>query len=69
MYCSFSLAYFPVLHQRFAPNKSTTPAPGTYNESRTAFKSLKKTPTLKNTPFGQSAARFTQVSRTEEIPG
>uniref|UniRef100_A0A671DK11 Sperm tail PG-rich repeat containing 2 n=1 Tax=Rhinolophus ferrumequinum TaxID=59479 RepID=A0A671DK11_RHIFE len=55
--------------QRFAPNKSTTPAPGTYNESRTAFKSLKKTPTLKNTPFGQSAARFTQVSRTEEIPG
>uniref|UniRef100_A0A671DNQ9 Sperm tail PG-rich repeat containing 2 n=1 Tax=Rhinolophus ferrumequinum TaxID=59479 RepID=A0A671DNQ9_RHIFE len=55
--------------KRFAPNKSTTPAPGTYNESRTAFKSLKKTPTLKNTPFGQSAARFTQVSRTEEIPG
>ncbi|XP_019517185.1 PREDICTED: sperm-tail PG-rich repeat-containing protein 2, partial [Hipposideros armiger] len=55
--------------KRFAPNKSTTPAPGTYNESRTAFKSLQKTPTLKNTPFGQSAARFTQVSRTEEMPG
>ncbi|XP_039701688.1 sperm-tail PG-rich repeat-containing protein 2 [Pteropus medius] len=55
--------------QRFAPMKSSTPAPGTYNESRTAFQSLKKTPTLKSIPFGQSAARFTQVSRTEEMPG
>ncbi|XP_077618441.1 sperm-tail PG-rich repeat-containing protein 2 isoform X2 [Crocuta crocuta] len=55
--------------QRFVPMKSITPAPGTYNESRTAFNSLKKTPGLKNTPFGQSAARFTQDSRTEEMPG
>ncbi|XP_058403521.1 sperm-tail PG-rich repeat-containing protein 2 isoform X4 [Diceros bicornis minor] len=54
---------------RFVPIKSITPAPGTYNESRTAFKSLKTTPGLKNTPFGQSAARFTQNSRTEEMPG
>ncbi|XP_034528182.1 sperm-tail PG-rich repeat-containing protein 2 [Ailuropoda melanoleuca] len=55
--------------QRFVPMKSITPAPGTYNESRTAFNSLKKTPTLKSTAFGQSAARFTQDSRTEEMPG
>ncbi|XP_078301248.1 sperm-tail PG-rich repeat-containing protein 2 isoform X2 [Panthera onca] len=55
--------------QRFVPMKSITPAPGTYNESRTAFNSLKKTPGLKNTPFGQSAPRFTQDSRTEEMPG
>uniref|UniRef100_A0A673UCT7 Sperm tail PG-rich repeat containing 2 n=1 Tax=Suricata suricatta TaxID=37032 RepID=A0A673UCT7_SURSU len=55
--------------QRFVPMKSITPAPGTYNESRTAFKSLKKTPGLKNTPFGQSAARFSQDSRTEQMPG
>lgn len=49
--------------------KSTTPAPGTYNETRTAFKPLKKTPKSKNTPFGQSATRFPQDSKTEEIPG
>ncbi|XP_032717241.1 sperm-tail PG-rich repeat-containing protein 2 isoform X1 [Lontra canadensis] len=55
--------------QRFVPIKSITPAPGTYNESRTAFNSLKKTPALKSTPFGQSAARFTQDSRTKEMPG
>ncbi|XP_066892995.1 sperm-tail PG-rich repeat-containing protein 2 isoform X1 [Kogia breviceps] len=55
--------------QRFVPMKSITPAPGAYNESRTAFKPLKKTPGLKNTSFGQSAARFTQDSRTEKMPG
>ncbi|CAK7316314.1 Sperm-tail PG-rich repeat-containing protein 2 [Vulpes lagopus] len=55
--------------QRFVPMKSITPAPGTYNESRTAFNSLKKTPGLKSTPFGQSASRFTQDCRTEEMPG
>uniref|UniRef100_A0A8C4M025 Sperm tail PG-rich repeat containing 2 n=1 Tax=Equus asinus TaxID=9793 RepID=A0A8C4M025_EQUAS len=55
--------------QRFVPIKSITPAPGTYDESRTAFESLKKIPGVKNTPFGQSAARFTQNSRIEEMPG
>nr|XP_012330246.1 sperm-tail PG-rich repeat-containing protein 2 isoform X2 [Aotus nancymaae] len=55
--------------QRFLPVKSVTPAPGTYNERRTAIKSLKKTSGLKNIPFGQSAVRFTQDIRTEEMPG
>ncbi|XP_070308501.1 sperm-tail PG-rich repeat-containing protein 2 [Odocoileus virginianus] len=55
--------------QRFVPMKSITPAPGTYNESRTAFKPLKKTLGLKNISFGQSAARFTQDSKTEKMPG
>ncbi|XP_032316045.1 sperm-tail PG-rich repeat-containing protein 2 [Camelus ferus] len=55
--------------KRFVPLKSITPAPGTYNESRTAFKPLKKIAGLKNTPFGQCAARFTQDTRTEKIPG
>uniref|UniRef100_A0AAA9TJV3 Sperm tail PG-rich repeat containing 2 n=1 Tax=Bos taurus TaxID=9913 RepID=A0AAA9TJV3_BOVIN len=55
--------------ERFVSMKSITPAPGTYNESRTAFKPLKKTLGLKNTSFGQSAARFTQDSRTEKMPG
>ncbi|XP_063579611.1 sperm-tail PG-rich repeat-containing protein 2 isoform X9 [Pongo abelii] len=54
---------------RFLPMKSITPAPGTYNEPRTALKSLKKTSGLKNIPFGQSAVRFTQDIRTEEMPG
>ncbi|KAM6177397.1 LOW QUALITY PROTEIN: sperm-tail PG-rich repeat-containing protein 2 [Erethizon dorsatum] len=55
--------------QRFVPVKSITPAPGTYDDPRTAFKTSKKTSGLKNTPFGQSAARFTQDSRAEEMPG
>nr|XP_028704466.1 sperm-tail PG-rich repeat-containing protein 2 [Macaca mulatta] len=55
--------------QRFLPVKSITPAPGTYNEPRTALKSLKKTSGLKNIPFGQTAVRFTQDIRTEEMPG
>ena len=49
--------------------KSITPAPGTYNDSRTAFKPLKKTLGLKNTSFGQSAARFTHDSKAEKMPG
>ncbi|XP_055988682.1 sperm-tail PG-rich repeat-containing protein 2 [Sorex fumeus] len=55
--------------QRFMPIKSIIPAPGTYNESRTAFKSSKETRTLKNAPFGQIADRFTQSSKGQEIPG
>ncbi|ELW63377.1 hypothetical protein TREES_T100009131 [Tupaia chinensis] len=55
--------------QRFVPVKSITPAPGTYNEPRTALKSLKKTSGLKNSPFGQSTARFTEDSKTVEMPG
>uniref|UniRef100_A0A673U1I9 Sperm tail PG-rich repeat containing 2 n=1 Tax=Suricata suricatta TaxID=37032 RepID=A0A673U1I9_SURSU len=73
-YCSSLPRFYEVIilqeeKKRFVPMKSITPAPGTYNESRTAFKSLKKTPGLKNTPFGQSAARFSQDSRTEQMPG
>ncbi|XP_047422701.1 sperm-tail PG-rich repeat-containing protein 2 [Sciurus carolinensis] len=54
--------------QRFVPMKSITPAPGTYNETRTALKYSKKTG-QKSTPFGQRAARFTQDSKAEEMPG
>ncbi|XP_030170345.1 sperm-tail PG-rich repeat-containing protein 2 [Lynx canadensis] len=73
-HCSYLPRFYEVIIQqeekkRFVPMKSITPAPGTYNESRTAFNSLKKTPGLKNTPFGQSAPRFTQDSKTEEMPG
>uniref|UniRef100_A0A8D2CTC2 Sperm tail PG-rich repeat containing 2 n=1 Tax=Sciurus vulgaris TaxID=55149 RepID=A0A8D2CTC2_SCIVU len=54
--------------QRFVPMKSITPAPGTYNETRTALKYSKKTG-QKSTPFGQRAARFTQDFKAEEMPG
>ncbi|XP_016066689.1 PREDICTED: sperm-tail PG-rich repeat-containing protein 2 [Miniopterus natalensis] len=73
-YCLHLPRYYEVIilqeeKKRFAPMKSTIPAPGTYNESRTAFKPLKKKPTSKETPFGQSAARFQEDSKTEEMPG
>ncbi|XP_066242647.1 sperm-tail PG-rich repeat-containing protein 2 [Saccopteryx leptura] len=73
-YCLHLPRYYEIIileekKKRFAPVRSTAAAPGTCNKSRTAFKSLKKTPTLKNIPFGQSAARFTQDSQTEAMPG
>uniref|UniRef100_A0A2K5RQE1 Sperm tail PG-rich repeat containing 2 n=1 Tax=Cebus imitator TaxID=2715852 RepID=A0A2K5RQE1_CEBIM len=73
-YCSFIPRLYEIIvlqakKKRFLPMKSITPAPGTYNEARTAIKSLKKTSGLKNIPFGQSAVRFTQDIRTEEMPG
>ncbi|XP_057649757.1 sperm-tail PG-rich repeat-containing protein 2 [Chionomys nivalis] len=54
--------------ERFASIKSSTPAPGTYNETRTAFKCLKKRSGHKS-PFGQSAARFIEDSTAQEMPG
>ncbi|KAL6086243.1 hypothetical protein STEG23_038373, partial [Scotinomys teguina] len=54
--------------ERFAPIKSCTPAPGTYNEIRTALKYAKKR-SGKNLPFGQSTARFIQDSRAQKMPG
>ncbi|MEE6460647.1 hypothetical protein FKM82_001053 [Ascaphus truei] len=61
----------PFLSQskRFLPVKSITPAPGTYNEQRTAFESLKKTSSLAQSPFGQTAVRFTLDSRLHKTPG
>ncbi|XP_069834449.1 sperm-tail PG-rich repeat-containing protein 2 isoform X2 [Dendropsophus ebraccatus] len=55
--------------KRFLPVKSITPAPGTYNEQRTALEALKKTSSMVQTPFGQTAVRFTQESRMQKIPG
>ncbi|XP_056423151.1 sperm-tail PG-rich repeat-containing protein 2 isoform X2 [Hyla sarda] len=61
----------PFLSQskRFLPVKSITPAPGAYNEQRTALEALKKTSSMTQSPFGQTAVRFTQVSRMEKTPG
>uniref|UniRef100_A0A6I8PPN2 Sperm tail PG-rich repeat containing 2 n=1 Tax=Ornithorhynchus anatinus TaxID=9258 RepID=A0A6I8PPN2_ORNAN len=61
----------PFLSQakRFVPVKSITPAPGTYDEPRTALESLKKTSGLRTTPFGQTATRFPAGCGLEETPG
>ncbi|XP_031797787.1 sperm-tail PG-rich repeat-containing protein 2 [Sarcophilus harrisii] len=55
--------------QRFIPVKSVTPAPGTYNDHRTALATLKKLPAQKKTPFGRTSVRFTQMSNVEDTPG
>ncbi|XP_044131610.1 sperm-tail PG-rich repeat-containing protein 2 [Bufo gargarizans] len=55
--------------KRFLPVKSITPAPGTYNEQRTALEALKKTSSMAHTPFGQNAVRFTQGSSKQRFPG
>ncbi|CAM5107001.1 unnamed protein product [Eretmochelys imbricata] len=61
----------PFLSQskRFVHVKSITPAPGTYNEPRSALESLKKPSGMKKIPFGQTTVRFTQDSRLEKTPG
>ncbi|XP_019408881.1 PREDICTED: sperm-tail PG-rich repeat-containing protein 2 isoform X2 [Crocodylus porosus] len=62
-------APFLTQSKRFVPVKSITPAPGTYNEPRSALESLKKISGMKKIPFGQTAVRFTQDSRLEKTPG
>ncbi|CAN2388960.1 Sperm-tail PG-rich repeat [Pristimantis euphronides] len=55
--------------KRFLPVKSITPAPGTYNEQRTALEALNKSSSTAQTPFGQTAVRFTKQSRMLKTPG
>ncbi|XP_020658572.3 sperm-tail PG-rich repeat-containing protein 2 isoform X1 [Pogona vitticeps] len=62
-------APFLSLAQRFAPMKSSTPAPGTYNETRCALESLKKASKAKSIPFGNTSVRFTQDYRLQKTPG
>ncbi|XP_067902300.1 sperm-tail PG-rich repeat-containing protein 2 isoform X2 [Heterodontus francisci] len=61
----------PFLSQtrRFVPVKSTTPAPGWYNDPRTALQSLKRLSTKSRSPFGQNAARFVEDWRAAAEPG
>uniref|UniRef100_A0A8C2LWT6 Sperm tail PG rich repeat containing 2 n=1 Tax=Cricetulus griseus TaxID=10029 RepID=A0A8C2LWT6_CRIGR len=61
-------SFFLSESERFAPIKSSTPAPGTYNETRTAFKCSEKR-SGEESPFGQSAARFTEDFEAQEMPG
>ncbi|XP_069781764.1 sperm-tail PG-rich repeat-containing protein 2 isoform X2 [Narcine bancroftii] len=61
----------PFLSQtkRFLPEKSTTPAPGWYNDPRTAFQSLRRISTKGKSPFGHNAVRFADDLRTVSEPG
>uniref|UniRef100_M3XJK7 Sperm tail PG-rich repeat containing 2 n=1 Tax=Latimeria chalumnae TaxID=7897 RepID=M3XJK7_LATCH len=61
----------PFLSQskRFASLKSITPAPGAYDDPRTAFQSLKKTSGYNRTPFSQTSVRFLPESKLRKTPG
>lgn len=55
--------------QRFAPLKLEAPAPGAYNDPRTALEGLKKITGLKRSPFGQTSIRFGPSGHTKTTPG
>ncbi|ESO83457.1 hypothetical protein LOTGIDRAFT_169322 [Lottia gigantea] len=61
----------PFLSQakRFQPLKQNSPAPGTYNDPRTALDSLRKVTGLKRSPFSQTSVRFSDDHHVRKIPG
>ncbi|XP_063166805.1 sperm-tail PG-rich repeat-containing protein 2 [Candoia aspera] len=62
-------APFLSLSQRFAPVKSSSPAPGTYDETRSALERLRRPCRSKSIPFGHTSVRFTEDSRLQRTPG
>ncbi|XP_058049100.1 sperm-tail PG-rich repeat-containing protein 2 [Ahaetulla prasina] len=60
---------FLSLSERFAPLKPSTPAPGTYDEPRSALEYLKRPCRSKSIPFGHTSVRFTSDSRLQTSPG
>ncbi|XP_039178823.1 sperm-tail PG-rich repeat-containing protein 2 isoform X2 [Crotalus tigris] len=60
---------FLSLSERFAPVKSYTPAPGTYDETRSALEYLRKPCRSKSIPFGHTSVRFTEDTRLQTSPG
>ncbi|KAK6187746.1 hypothetical protein SNE40_005703 [Patella caerulea] len=61
----------PFLSQskRFQPVKKAVPAPGTYNDPRTALESLRRVTGLKRSPFSQTSVRFNNEHHIRKIPG
>ncbi|XP_062902958.1 sperm-tail PG-rich repeat-containing protein 2 isoform X4 [Mobula hypostoma] len=55
--------------KRFLSEKSITPAPGSYDDPRTALQTLKRISTKGNSPFGHNAVRFAEGLRTVSEPG
>ncbi|KAM3831705.1 sperm-tail PG-rich repeat-containing protein 2 [Vipera latastei] len=60
---------FLSLSERFAPVKSYTPAPGTYDETRSALECLRRPCRSKSIPFGHTSVRFTEDTRLQTSPG
>uniref|UniRef100_A0A4W3ICG9 Sperm-tail PG-rich repeat-containing protein 2 n=1 Tax=Callorhinchus milii TaxID=7868 RepID=A0A4W3ICG9_CALMI len=69
--CGIVCGQPPFLSQtkRFEAVKSITPAPGAYNDPRTALQSLKRLSGKQNSPFGLTAARFVPDFRSMSEPG
>ncbi|XP_076448656.1 sperm-tail PG-rich repeat-containing protein 2-like [Babylonia areolata] len=61
----------PFLSQakRFNPLKTYVPAPGTYNDPRTALTCLNKLRGLTQSPFGKTSPRFQKGQRNKIAPG
>ncbi|KAK3090851.1 hypothetical protein FSP39_015224 [Pinctada imbricata] len=55
--------------KRFTPLKKVTPSPGSYNDPRNAFDSLKRITGLKRSPFGQTSVRFNPEPHVKKTPG
>lgn len=55
--------------KRFNPNKINGPAPGAYNDPRTALDSVKKITGLKRSPFSQTSVRFQPDNHIRKTPG
>lgn len=55
--------------KRFTPLKTLQPAPGSYNDPRNAFDSLKRVTGMKRSPFGQTSVRFTPKKEAKYTPG
>ena len=55
--------------QRFGADNTPAPAPGAYNDPRSALDSLKKVTGLKRSPFGQTSVRFVSDRPKKLTPG
>ncbi|CAB4000427.1 Hypothetical predicted protein [Paramuricea clavata] len=55
--------------RRFDGSSNLFPAPGSYNDPRTAFETLRRVKGIKGTPFGQTSIRFYDNKHTKSVPG
>lgn len=60
---------FGVQAKRFLSVKDAVPAPGQYDDPRTALAVVKKPSGIKRTPFGQTSVRFVMEHSIRKTPG
>ena len=65
--CQQNVFKYVLCLQRFHGKNENTPAPGAYNDPRTALDGLNKITGLKRSPFGQTSVRFT--GDRKPVPG